>query len=703
MTMKGREAHRAQASIDALFNADDVGSALRALMAKADDEAAEPFERYAGLVLRDAGAANLTTRFRLQRVADGQLVRLHPASPSGDDGLLRIVEDALNRLLGVSSALANGIGGKTGEAPMSKASLQRQIYERQGLEYPLWSNPTRGAHVKLPPLALNQKPSLAYFNEIDWRMLDNVASIAHLHYQSAILVNSNQVVFGVKGPHGSEWDVRTRLASSLENIWPSLHLTYRFDCDLSRNTATVHFTIPPLESFPADISPRADGSLKPAGNRIANARTAYCLRLAALIAATCFGAGRTVESAFIVGLDEKGDAAIACSFTRRQFVHETLPAIDAGQLAAPELRFNPDGVQKTLAACTSDYTHIGASELRRENLGGIRLSPHQDTRTLPADMQRLFHARRICDIDVSRYHGGSADAIDEARKDSRNSAVAVIARLENIVEELESSLEAPPAIPDARPLHCENALQRVAIVLLDDELSIGADAEAFLSFDDKPDADDLPDVVYYRAPSALYHAHVGLADSLHALEDERGAEAHADRCIALGPTTPIGYALKAGVLAREGKTRQAANVIMTGLRSALGDNDRALLLFELAFLFRRMGKFRESEALYICSATMKGPYAQRSLEVIEELEEGVNPRAFAHANLAKAISAITEMGIPFVTDRFRKVLVSRAALGLVNAHAPRAAAPYATMLQECFPDNRAIIGACNSIRFGLGD
>ena len=705
--MRSMEAYKVRTVLEGLVEAEKPGEALWNLATRADDESATAFERYAGAVLRDAGALDLAqgaqTAIHLQRCADESLVRLFATRGplAGESRKLQVLEDALNRLLGVGSALEHGVGSQIAASPESPSSRRRQKYAIHGANYPLWSDPARGAHVHLPPLAPHEQPASAYFCEVDWRMLDGVAGIAHLCYQSTILANSNQVVFGVKGPHGSEWDVRTRLASSLHNLWVSLRMTYRFDCDLSRNVATVHFNLPPLDSFPTHVADLTDNTMKPVGNRLGNARTAYALRLASLIASTCFGAGRSVDHAFVVGLDEKGAAAVSCSFTRQQFVHETLPAIDTGRISAPELRFDPEGIVKMLPAGAADFAQAGRSPLPTGNLKNARIAPSEDERILPDDMQRLFHALRVCDIDVARYHGDSADAIDEARKDSKESTMAAVARLENVVDDLEARLAPPDMRPNARPLHCENALQRVAIALLDDELAIGAKAEAFLSFEDDGDARGLPDVYYYRSPSALYHAHIGLADLYRALGDDKGAEAHADRCIALGPTMPAGYALKAGVLSRGGKNAQAANVIMMGLKSMLADADRALLLFELAAVFRRMGRSSESEAMHICSANLKGIYAQRSLEVISSLESGVNAKAFAHANLAKAQEALDEVGIPLVSDRIQKALVARAALGLANAHAPQAAAPYIALLQEHFPTNRAITIACNSIRHGL--
>ena len=222
-----------------------------------------------------------------------------------------------------------------------------------------------------------------------------------------------------------------------------------------------------------------------------------------------------------------------------------------------------------------------------------------------------------------------------------------------------------------------------------------------MSFEDEAPS-TLPDVYYYRAPSALFHAHVGLADLYRKLGDFHGAEEQANRCIALAPTVAAGYAIKSDALACRNRFTESANVAMDGLRATVTESDCAMLLFNLALLFRRVGKRRESDALLVYVATLSGIYADRALEIVEDLAGGTPSRAFAYASLPDAKAVIASCGIPLVTDRMRNALIARAALGLTNAHAPNAAAPYVELLMKRFPDNRAILGACNSILHGLG-
>ena len=686
-----------------LVDSADPAGALCALARKADDMSATPFERYAGSVLRDAGALKLdgtsASSIMIRRSADGQVVRLiTPTNPFGSQAGTQVLEDALNRLLGVTSALVEGVGARGQALGDPARARRRDLCERNGVAYPLWSDMERGAHVVLPALHPGEAADDAYFNEIDWRMLDTVANNAHAFFQVALLANRNQVIFGVKAPHCSEWDVRTRLAAILEGAEPPLRLSYRFDCDMSRGTATVHFGVPPQASFPA-IAACADGVSR--NGTIEDARTVYALRLAALVAASCFGAGRAVTQAFVIGKDPDGRTVVSCAFDRTRFVHETLPVIDTGAFAAPTMRFRPDKVARALSANRADYATSGQAPTVTGLLEATRINPWEDERLLPESLQHLFRAKRVRDIDTSHYLGDAARIIDEAKADSDEAPVAAIAQLESIVAVQEASLAPPADDPEAQPLFCEHALSRVAIALLDDDLAIAREAEEFLHFGEEDTGDPLTDVTYYRAPDALFHAHVGLADLYRKAGDVKAAETQADRCIAIAPTTPAGFALKADALAGQGRFKEAANVIRSGLRIAIAENDRAFLLHDLALLLWRMGRHREASAVHIYTASLSGVYGKKSSEFVRQLAGEANLRDYIRANMGDASDIVNQMNLPLVPARTRESLLAHAALGLANAHMPLAAAPYIELIARHFPTNRVISAASESIKHGL--
>ena len=104
----------------------------------------------------------------------------------------------------------------------------------------------------------------------------------------------------------------------------------------------------------------------------------------------------------------------------------------------------------------------------------------------------------------------------------------------------------------------------------------------------------------------------------------------------------------------------------------------------------------------VTTAQMTGVYARNSAEFVKQIAGDRSLAAFLRENRAEAAEVVAEMELPLVSERAVNALISRATLGLANAHAARAAAPYAELLAKRFPNNRTVVAACNSIRFGLG-
>lgn len=450
-----------------------------------------------------------------------------------------------------------------------------------------------------------------------------------------------------------------------------------------------------------------------------------------------------------------------------------------------------------------------------------RTDPSADTRFLPPDLRRLFHAERICDIDTRSYHGEGAQAVEAARKDADDSTLAAIVRLENIVEELERSLrtgeqsrihekakaqsgapntigecESGPATHRHRPLYCAHALSRLAVALLEDELSVAEQAELYLSSGDSlvsqaeafmqrnvsrethaanagegiaknedadagdrgphgkpadpkspaalqvpetldapetpgapeapaalqvpetlgapeapeahgtPDISETPDaydahdtLLFERAPSALFHAHMGLSDLYQRLGDFSGARAHADRCIALAPTTADAYFRKADVLAEQRLHAQAANVLLSGLRCAVAPQDCSLLYYYLGLLLWNVGKRREAAAVHVYNASLAGEFAEKSARVVAGMRTRGDVPVIAHASPLAAERELRRARIPVAPVNLGP-LVAQAAIGLASAGAPEAAAPYAAILAHLCRNDRVVVAACESIVHG---
>ena len=730
-TMKVRDV------IDALFASDAPCQTLHALASGNLELASDAFGRYAAIALRDAGAE------RLRGIAPGFAVGLE--APDGGKlarftfkgnpplevrSLLADVEDALNRIICVADAVADAA---LQYSPLPQTSV---TFTFRGVDRIPQTPGYRSAKVSLPPLSPYDAPTVAYFCELDWRMLDNVASIGRSVFQGSIKPNLRQAVLGAYAPNGSDWDVRTRMASILSGMELSLRFSARFDCDIQRQTVMVAFGIPPVSSFPHCVPTSSLAEIEPLGNRAELALASYCLRLSCLVACACFGSGRHIERAFVRGRTQTDPHALECAFSRDRFVRTALAAIDDGMLSDADLRFSPAGIADII---TADWLHLtcGATTIRHGckpadfETNSSRIDPYVDERPLPSPVSQLFGAKRVCDMDTRHYHGKNSDSIEDAKRDSGESAVAAVASLEQLLDRMDEEILAFENRKDVRPLYCGNPFARIALPLVADQLSVGdaaesylygelsatAQAEGFLAQQAKADASTRaafaestaphgpqPDAAcrYYRVPDAIFHAHMGLSDLYQRMGDFSGAAAHADYCMGIAPTTASAYFRKADILAQQTRYAEAANVLIGGLRCAVSKRDCALLYYHLALVLWRMGRKADAAAIQVYTTSLEGEFAEKARNVVASLRKKASSPVIVHASPLAASRELSRVRIPISPSDEARSLIAHAALGLACANAPEAAAPYAAALARILHSDDAIRAACESIQHGIG-
>ena len=695
------EVHKARQAMDALLSAPAPCRTL-ANLARSDAAGLEPFERYASITLADAGAGTLASLppgygIHLKGPEDGQLARfVFKGLPSRETrALLNQVEDALNRLICLCDALEDAKrdahdahAAHDGRIRISWMGVDRN--PRQ----PGW----RSAHVQLPRLAPSTALSEAYFNEVDWRMLDNVASTGRALFQNSLKPNARQSVLGATAPDGSDWDVRTRLAALLGRMELSLAFSFRYDCDVERHAIDVVFATPPVTSFPQRKPTPALDALEELGECGEAARRTYALRLAALVGCACFGAGHRIETARVTAEDAAGNKLFICVFDRTAFVRGALAAIDDGTLASPDLRFDPAGVSALLGSnCVKDKGDTPLYPVCP--IGSNRVKPWCDERELPQDLRELFGAKRVCDLDTGHNFGGFSDVIETAKADSADSMLAAIAQLEQLLE----SIVATPPDDNAtsRPLYCDNPFSRIAIPLVADELSVGERAQEFVQGKDPEGTMKIPQ--FFRAPSALFHAHMGLSDLYQRMGDFAGAIAHADACIALAPTTASAYFRKADILAQQTRNAEAMNVLTAGLCCAISKRDCALLYYHLGLLLWRVGRKSDAAAVQVYTSSLQGEFAEKARAVVKSLRTRRNTSVIVHASPLAAAREMARARIPLAPNEMARTLIARAAIGLSCANAPEAAAPYIAELTTYLPGDRIIATTSCSIIHGTCD
>ena len=116
MRVGAAEAHKVRQVVDGIILSDVPLAALRSLVTRGSAPNADAFERYAALVLRDAGANELGTfamqyAIHIEPPADGRLARfIVKERPSAEAfAVLKGVEDALNRLICIADAMEDAV------------------------------------------------------------------------------------------------------------------------------------------------------------------------------------------------------------------------------------------------------------------------------------------------------------------------------------------------------------------------------------------------------------------------------------------------------------------------------------------------------------------------------------------------------------------------------------------------------------------
>ena len=701
------EVRKARRVIDALLHDGKPRLAIEGLVEKSRQPGTDAFERYAGMALDAAGGLALCKAahlhmMRIEPPSDGKLARLVLDAPTSeiDTTTLEDVENAINRLMGMADALEEGFLANSRAAGGSRMGISLLgsgfLPDKPGY---------RSAYVELPPLPQQGKADFAFYNEVDWRVVDQVAGNSHMVFQNCLRPNTYQSVMGAYAAPFSDWDVRTRLASILESLELPFRFHYAFDCDVETGHAAVHFELPTESALPAWTGAGPSGAPEPLGENVRPALACYALRLACQLASACFGAGRCIESAFVVGYRNRSDdIALSCSFERDSFVRNVLTAIDDGRLADPALRFDPTALASMLT-CESpvriDLANGEHSNLQPPDdaLGVQRNEPWLDERPLDARNRSTFRAKRICDIDTVHYHGAGFEQIEEAKRDSADSVLAAIARLESLVEELDEQLESYTA-DGSRALYCANPYSRAVVSLVDDDMLVSTHAEMFIHGVADDDANPDPAPCFFRAPSALYHAHMGLSDLYETLGDFEGAERQADACIALAPTTANAHFRKANLLAQQKRYVEAANVLRSALRFAVSDKDCSLLYYHLGLLLWNLDLKHDAVAVFVFSTARSGEYAEKAKKIVQGLKKRPDSPVIVHASTLAAARELARARIPVAPTEEAMELIARAAVGLSCNRAPLASAPYASLLVRRFKGDRVLASTCRSLSLG---
>ena len=159
------------------------------------------------------------------------------------------VECAINRLIGISDAVSDGM--RDTDSPKKEPRKSISILGGGYLSDEIgW----RSSRVKLPSLDSISDVSIDFYNEIDWRSTDCVANNARAVLQQCVRPNAYRTTLGTHIADQSDWDVRTRAAQLFNALELPYRNSYRYDYDSDTGTLVVFFTCPPTSFLPAILA-----------------------------------------------------------------------------------------------------------------------------------------------------------------------------------------------------------------------------------------------------------------------------------------------------------------------------------------------------------------------------------------------------------------------------------------------------------------
>ncbi|RSX55113.1 tetratricopeptide repeat protein [Bifidobacterium dolichotidis] len=504
--------------------------------------------------------------------------------------------------------------------------------------------------------------------------------------------NTYATVYGTQAAPGGVWDISTRFANLCETLILLFRLDYRFDIDLDQGMMAIHCSVPTEMMFPSSRF-TSDGWVDTRSERPAHT-AAYAMRLATLMAQIAFSSSvrltQVQVNCYAGGL--QGSCVLSLDFDRMPFQINTLPALTSGTLDSPRFDADPlalfnlinpsrHSVQFTadrgLAPCEPLPVHAA--------FASKHLPVWADERELPESMAQLLHAQRACDLDVmndtASIAGKEVWDIYESAEDAPASAQM---DLESVLLQLEVEQQASAASADgasSQLLFCERPLMRALVSLTN------------------PPAD----LLYEKAPDALYNAHLVLCRINRDMGNFEASIRHARQAQALAVTTPqplVEESITHAELHDDFST--AVEYLIRALQIATVPVDVAFIYYRLAFAYWQLGNQRLALACYTRVLIMKNsPVRASAIQEVQQLIDEMHGVSTLMTN-EESLQVLRNAGVPTAPTNQVRELLAKAAVGLVDAGFPRAADDMVWMLGT-FIEGDVISAIAASLRWGIGE
>ena len=445
---------------------------------------------------------------------------------------------------------------------------------------------------------------------------------------------------GAQASRGGEWDLRTRFAVAAEGLRAPFNFDYAFNCDAASGVFAVQATVPVAGAFPFQSEAERN-----------DARAAYSLRLAMVLAAVAFGAGVGVVRAIVTVRERNidGPAIVSLEFSRQLFAMQLMPALQSGAILEASLSpgelieaFSP----RALHMETGELGALLPVEPIEAPLPDRSIKMAGDTRPLPASLVEPLRADLVCDLDIfdtgddplrDRYREIS-DRVREASAPEEEAPVATeladLIAAYDAAEMLEESA--------ARPLYCVNMISRIIV----------------------SEHDDGPQTRFRKIPDTMFDARSMLCRIYREQGNLEDAIRLGEELVRLAPTSFTAYHSLALALREADRMEDAVRALLDGLTVAADPTDIACAYYRLGFYFWQGGDPSLGLACYAMVKPGTYFYGEAQSEMQELMQQSHLSR---RPDLDEARALLRADGVPVAPVPQLGEMAAKAGIALVDA------------------------------------
>lgn len=442
-------------------------------------------------------------------------------------------------------------------------------------------------------------------------------------------------ISGVDAPRGGEWDVRTRFAATTERLRAPFSFDYDFDCDARGGVFSIEATVPAASAFPFEGAPAQN-----------EARTAYALRLAMLLAAAAFGSSVGMVRTVVTMRERELSGVVVASiaFDRQLFAMELVPALKSGTILDADTSVD-DLVAQLSIRTLNMKTGVDGELLEVEpialDMPDRSAKMAGDARAIPAALVDRLRADTVADLDI---FDASDDPLRERYSELMGRVEEGGAAVASELMDLVAAYDAADALQDSetRPLYCVNMISRIIA----------------------GEYDEGPATRYRKVPDSAFDARSTLCRLYRDQGNLEDALRLGEELVELAPTSFTSHHSLALVYRELDRMQDAIAAIIEGLKVAAAPVDIACAYYRLGFWFWHAGNPSLGLACYTLVSPSSFFYGEAQAEMQDLMREEHLSR---RPSFDEARAALRAEGVPIAPVSALIEASAAAAIGLTDA------------------------------------